>query len=296
MKEYKYVRNKQYGYYQAVPTPSEDELADYYKKKYYQNERSTYSRTYMEEELIYFKNKIEQKAFVINEILNETEDRSILDIGCGEGFTLDFFKKVGWRVEGVDFSDFGIRENNPHLLENLRQGNIFEKVRDIIEEGLTFDVVWLDNVLEHVVDPEYLINQCYQLTKEGGVLVIEVPNDYSDFQKELVKNQMVQHNYWEAFPDHLSYFSFDSLKKLCETNDWKTRKIISDFPIEWFLVNSHSNYVNNSDVGKGAHKSRVFLENYLHSSQNNNLQNLISLMENMALIGQGRQLTGFFTK
>ena len=34
--------------------------------------------------------------------------RDVSDVGCGEGFTLAFFRKLGWTVEGVDYSPVAI--------------------------------------------------------------------------------------------------------------------------------------------------------------------------------------------
>ncbi len=285
-----------YGYYEVTPKPTEEELRDYYSEKYYQDEMATYSNQYSEEERIYFWNKIVQKDFVVTQQLEQEGKKRLLDIGCGEGFTLDYYDKKGWDVTGVDFSDFGLRNNHPSLLDCLQHGDLFEQVDRLVKSEQRFDVVWLDNVLEHVLDPIKLLTQSLELTKNGGVLVIEVPNDYSSLQVALVDSGKVARKYWEAYPDHLNYFSFQSLRKICESNGWTTSKIISDFPIEWNLANPNSNYVNNKNVGKAVHNGRMFVENFLHRSNQSNMSELIDFYEAMAKVGQGRQLIGFFTK
>lgn len=291
-----YTLNTEYGYYEIQPKPSEEELRVYYEKKYYQDEHATYERHYEPEELNYFYNKIAQKDFVVGQIIQSNNTKSLLDIGCGEGFTLDYYNKKGWEVTGVDFSDFGLKENHPHLVENLKQGNVFDEVQKLVNKGEKYDLVWLDNVLEHVINPVNLLRQCHHLTRESGVLVIEVPNDYSSFQTALLERGKVSRKYWEAYPDHLSYFTYGSLKNLCEAQGWNTRKIVADFPIEWFLTNENSNYSEKKGVGKAAHKSRVFIENFLSNYQSETPEALIDFYEAMARIGQGRQLIAFFTK
>jgi len=288
--------NKKHGYYEVTPKPSEKELQEYYENKYYQEQKATYVKHYEDAELSYFYNKIDQKFHVINKLLSLGNNKSLLDIGCGEGFTLNYYKQKFWNVTGIDFSDFGLKTNNPDLLPNLKQGNIFKEITKLVNLKIKYDVVWLDNVLEHVIQPEDLIQQCYKITKNGGALVIEVPNDYSDFQKELLETKKIEKKYWEALPDHLTYFSSKSLQNICEYIGWKTVKIISDFPIEWFLSNKNSNYVNNNNTGKEAHNSRVFVENFIHNNQKNNMDNIINFYESMAKIGQGRQIIGFFIK
>jgi len=288
--------NETYGYYEVTPKPTENELRDYYKDKYYQDDNATYTKHYELTELDYFKNKIAQKDFVVDQILGSNNKNALLEIGCGEGFTLDYYHRKGWSVLGVDFSDFGLKINHPHLKSYLIQGDIFDEVQKLVLSGQKYDLVWMDNILEHVIDPVHLIQQCSRLTSEEGVLVIEVPNDYSDFQLKLLGAEKIISKYWEAYPDHLTYFSYQSFLNLLEANGWHKEKIISDFPIEWYLVNPHSNYANNKSVGKAAHHSRMFIENFLHENLTDRIADLINLYEAMAKVGQGRQLIGFFTK
>ncbi len=246
--------------------------------------------------MLYFIYKIEQKDFVIEKILKHKKHQKLLDIGCGEGLVLNYYHNKGWDVSGVDYSDFGVKRHHPHLIDKIIKGNIFEKLTTLISTKQQFNVIWLDNVLEHVINPEDLIKKCYSLLSASGVLVIEVPNDYSSFQKELLTKGKVEREYWEAYPDHLNYFSFQSLKELCESNGFYTYKIIAGFPIEWFLTNINSNYVKKKNVGKEAHRARIFIENYLHETYKSEMDNIINLYEAMAILGQGRDLISFFVK
>ncbi|MEM9325429.1 MAG: class I SAM-dependent methyltransferase [Bacteroidota bacterium] len=289
--------NSDYGYYELVPKPSPSDLEDYYAEKYYQDEHATYAREYDDEELAYFKNKIAQKHQVIQSSLEGKDKKMrLLDIGCGEGFTMDFYYSLGWEVLGLDFSDFGLAQNHPHLKESLRKGDIFAEIAGLVGAGAVYDVVWLDNVLEHVIDPVELLSQCHQLTSSGGILMVEVPNDFSQLQDFLLSTGRVEKPYWQAVPDHLSYFSFPSLRKLAEATGWSTLRMLADFPIEWFLANEHSNYSRNKRVGKGAHRARVSIENFLASNDSIDMESLLTFYEAMGAIGQGRQIIAFFQK
>lgn len=52
----KLVKTK-YGFYQYDPKPSDEELRDYYANKYYQEGCGSYSVTYTDEEITYFRLK-----------------------------------------------------------------------------------------------------------------------------------------------------------------------------------------------------------------------------------------------
>lgn len=292
---HQFVKNKLHGYLEVEPKPSVEELRQYYEDKYYQNESASYSHAYSDEEKKYFNTKISQKDFTLTQLLKTSKNQSLLDIGCGEGFTLEYFSKKGWNVQGIDFSDFGIKNIHPHLTNFFIKGNIWETIENLFKKNKKYDVVWLDNVLEHVVDPAVLLKKAAELTNDNGILIVEVPNDYSAFQQALFDTKKVNRKYWEAYPDHLAYFSRESLISLCENNNWKTEKVIGDFPIEWFLMNNHSNYCNDKSLGKQAHASRIFLENFLEEKTTNK-HDLIDFYESMSKINQGRQIIGFFRK
>lgn len=287
----KFKKNKKYGFFEAYPRPSIEELEEYYEKSYYQNEAAIYSSSYLKEELEYGKNKLVQKDHIVSEALGDIQG-TLLDIGCGEGFTLDYYHQKGWEVTGLDFSDYGLKQYHAHLLDSLIKDDIATSIDNLITSETRFNLIWLDNVLEHVLDPLDLIHKCNQLLEKKGLLVIEVPNDFSKLQLKLKSTNTIEREYWKCYPDHLSYFSSESLQNLLENSGFNTFKIIADFPIEWFLTNENSNYSINEALGKAAHKSRVYIENFLH--QSNSLSKLNSFFESLASINQGRQIIGFF--
>ena len=86
-----------YGNYVLKNIPSIEELSKYYSETYYQSAQGGYELVYSDEELRYFTNKIDQKFRIVEENigLSNQGTRSLLDVGCGEGWTLDFFFKKG---------------------------------------------------------------------------------------------------------------------------------------------------------------------------------------------------------
>ena len=78
------VKKHDLGYYFISPTPSEQELKDYYEKKYYQDLTvSTYQENYTKEELAILKIDAELGNDIYTNGL-EKESKDLLDIGCGE--------------------------------------------------------------------------------------------------------------------------------------------------------------------------------------------------------------------
>jgi len=293
----KIVKNKRYGYFEVEINPTQEDLDLYYSQKYYQGEGqkvNKYKPSYSKAEQRFINNKIEQKYYFAKQFLQVDKITSAIDIGCGEGHALNFFKNAGINTKGIDSSAFGISNYYPSLLPYFEQGNVLEVLDTLIQDGLKFQVIWLDNVLEHVIDPKKLLEQCYEVCESGGVLVVEVPNDFSRFQDFLKQKELVNRDYWVATPDHLNYFSPDSLTALCDSCGWLSKGQMTDFPIELFLLNQNSNYCENTNVGKGAHESRVMFSNYL--KDNCKLEQVINMYQSMLSVGIGRQIIGIYGK
>src|SRR6185437_3669504 len=204
------VRLNEFGFYQLKEIPDADTLKKYYEKKYYQDDKGHYQKQYSEAERSFLFNKLEQKYFVISNYLKLSKGK-LLDIGCGEGWALNFFKKKGWDVLGVDYSDYGCKIHNPDCLPQLIIGDIDEKIDELTASKDRHNIIWLDNVLEHVPDPLTLLKRLYTITAPGGILVLEVPNDFSVIQERLLETGRIDKPFWIAIPDHISYFNNKSL-------------------------------------------------------------------------------------
>lgn len=274
------------GFIEAMPKPSEAQLQAHYNAKYYQVPEGSYHSTYTEQELEYFHNI----ASVAHRVAQQKNlPRSLLDLGCGEGFFVNAFETFGWELACCDYSDFGISKHNPHLLPYFQQGSIEQSLAHY--KGRTFGLINLQNVLEHVLDPFQTMAILKPLLSANSALRIKVPNDYSDFQLAL-QQQGYTDNTWFAPPEHLSYFNQENLSSFISACGYRLLSLQTNFPIEVFLTNSHSNYWQDRSLGKQAHFSRVFCENFLIGK---NIDNYIRYAEASAALGFGRELIAYVT-
>lgn len=106
------------------------------------------------------------------EIIKQKKNGTILDVGCGSGLFLSYFKKKGWNVFGTEISKeiskfssemFGIKPLIGDLL-NLKLSENY------------FDVITINNVLEHLSQPNETLLKIKSLLKDDGILEITVPN------------------------------------------------------------------------------------------------------------------------
>jgi SAM-dependent methyltransferase len=203
-----------------------------------------------------------------------------------------FFKAKGYQIKGIDFSSSGVESKNSRCLDYLITGDIFELLKNEIQSKNNFSVIWLQNVLEHVLDPMSLLKSLRSLVAPGGVVAITVPNDFSILQRSALEKGFISKPFWLAFPDHISYFDHKSLCNAARQAGWEVADTISDFPVDWFLCNSNSNYVNDSSKGKAAHNAKVDIENIIFEKP---IQEVANLWRAMAKADCGRNLTIFIT-
>jgi SAM-dependent methyltransferase len=90
--------------------------------------------------------------------------KSHLDIGCSRGYLLDMSKSNGASVIGVE-------PNRDYTVPGIPTVSSIDDV-----EG-RFDLVTCIHVLEHVTNPKHVADRMIELTKPGGVVVVEVPKD-----------------------------------------------------------------------------------------------------------------------
>ena len=285
------LKKHKLGYYEVIDKPSKKELNDYYSKKYYQEETGNYRKSYPAHEISHLRDRVSHREFVINKIVKK-ENGKLLDVGCGQGIELQFFHEKGWEVEGIDFSLSGMEDINPNMLKYAEKGNIYTLLDRKIKNQNKYDVIWLKNVLEHVIDPIKLLKDLRKLINKKGCLVVTIPNDASDLQEHCYKNKLIKERFWITLPDHLSYFNYDSIKNLGQYTGYKCKEILGDFPVDLFLLHSGSNYVEDKSLGPQAHNAKIQMSLLLSK---NNIKDNVNFYSALAKVGLGRDLAVFFS-
>jgi len=277
------------GYYEVSNKPSHAELEHYYAEKYYQAPTGQYDTQYSVSDIQFFKNK----AVLCLETLRlyEKNINSLYEVGSGEGFFADYFHQQGFEVSLNDFSSAGIEKFHPHLKPFLHAGDAQKQISEFISKNTKYDLISLDNVLEHVLDPKALLSDIKGIMSENSVARITVPNDFSRFQEMLLEQNLITET-WVCPPDHLTYFNATNLKEFCKNEGFNVMSLQCDFPIELFLSNPHSHYYNDRSRGKAAHQSRVMCTNYMVQQ---NMSAYVRMCENAAELEFGRDVTVYLT-
>jgi 2-polyprenyl-3-methyl-5-hydroxy-6-metoxy-1,4-benzoquinol methylase len=291
------IRMHPLGYREVHPRPTVGELRTYYAERYFQEGCGSYEVSYDSEELAWIRSKSRHRVGLVESYLGSRPSPnarwSLLDVGCGEGFGLSAFEAHGWDVQGIDFSIAGVRSQNPHLEPSVEVGDILSILQERRRRGAVHDCVLLLNVLEHVLDPLELLQSLLRVVRPGGIMLVTVPNDYSEVQLAIRASGRATVDYWVAPPDHLQYFDRDSLARICVEAGWVGEDVLADFPIDWFLFHPGSNYVLDRGLGKSAHRARIAIETLVHGRDRTSVT---LFQRGLAAVGMGRDLTGVFRR
>lgn len=251
--------HEQFGFLQVVPTPSPEEIAQYYAEEFYSSGYRSFNNSALEVQTRDQEFHDAHRQDICRQIEGiagrSIADMSILDVGCGWAQTLLYFKNKGADCYGFDPADEAVEHGRKAGLNVVKAGMNQMDVFD----GRRFDVVTLMNVLEHLADPVAVLKEVRaRILKPNGILVIEVPNEFNAFQ---VCGQKVHnlHQWWFAPPAHLNYFNGQTLRKLLAGLDYEVKHVESSFPLEMFLVFG-DNYVGDRDLGRKCHERRMAFE------------------------------------
>ncbi|MGB9715902.1 MAG: class I SAM-dependent methyltransferase [Thermodesulfovibrionales bacterium] len=197
------------------PRPPKNTISKYYPVNYR-------TRKMLNPELIESKIKtfrIKRKALFFKNpwFINFPQDANVLDIGCGAGELLLRLKELGCNAYGID-----IDEMTSKYLREVMNLNV---ITCDIENGTSFqsdffDVVIMRHSLEHVYNPQKVLNEIRRTLKPSGLLLIGVPNIDSFVAK-------FTGQYWGDLdvPRHLFHFSPSTIRILLRNASFSIQKI-----------------------------------------------------------------------
>lgn len=154
---------------------------------------------------------------------------SVLDVGCGAGYLLNYFKQKGYvNLQGLDPAP-----DCQRVAKELYDIEITTSLLGEYKTKAKYDLVILGSVLEHMSDLGAVIKQITKLLKQGGLLFICVPDGDN---MGLILNEP----FLEFSLEHINYFTRGSLTNLLSTRGYKK------IAFESLLVEKYDGYALNS--------------------------------------------------
>lgn len=104
------------------------------------------------------------------EIANYKMGSRILDIGCGEGDTVNHLNKLGLKAEGIEMNLSKIstaKEKYPGIDVKFGDGSFLDEYM-----SFTFDGITMECSLSMINQPDEALHEAYCVMKKGGRLII----------------------------------------------------------------------------------------------------------------------------
>ncbi len=177
-------------------------MADY-KDYGYDNSEATHAHQYI--------------AKPILGLLNYAKNKTILDLGCGNGALVKYLVQHNYDAFGTDASESGIKiaskfSKSRFALQDLTEDHLPQQF-----DQLTFDTIISTEVIEHLYDPKMFIDFCKNilLKNGGGEIILSTP--YHGYLKNLSLALMGK---WDKHADplwdggHIKLWSKNTLSRL----------------------------------------------------------------------------------
>ena len=150
-----------------------------------------------------------------------TNSKRILDVGCGNGaFAKVIKEKNKAEVWGIEYMK-GPGEEAKIQLDKVFIGKCEDFIRDL-PDGY-FDVIYFNDVLEHLVDPYEVLKQIKSKLQKEGVIISSLPNvrHYNTFKRVLFQKDWRYEDYGVMDRTHLRFFTKKSIRRMYEELGYK---------------------------------------------------------------------------
>ena len=215
-----YVTCSSCGLISQDPLPKESLIPTFYPESYRNYLPSTNGA------FSFLKNmQFERLARNLNKYFSRGE--KFLEIGFGSGGLLLALNKMGYEnLSGIDFND-----RNFSMLKEKGIKLAVANIENHFPFTEKFDVIFMNNVIEHFLNPIKVLENCKEHLSENGKIILITPNsnalEFSIFKK-----------HWAGFhaPRHTFIFNEKNIKSLSEKLGFKHVKIlpVSD-PGQWSI-------------------------------------------------------------
>lgn len=229
---------KECGLIYSNPRMTQESYNTFYNREY----RRLYNGAETATELFFHRQQKQGQRiydYLKSKNLLPPEGAKIIEVGCGAGGILKFFKSKGYEILGLDLGEEYINYGREHHQLDLRSGFLAD-----LDDSINADLIIYSHVLEHILDPVSELEEVKKYLNTDGRVYIEVPgikNIHKNYDSNILTYLQNAHTF---------HFSLESLKNLLSKCSFKL--IVGDqYVHSVFGVNENGNQqgmVNDRDA------------------------------------------------
>ena len=165
------------------------------------------------------KRALEFEQGLLSEVWRPVSPQRVLEVGCGTGVFLEWFRSRGHMVAGLDPSAESLELARARLGNRVRLSQGFAE--DLPYEDNEFDTVALVTTLEFVADPEAALREAFRVARRNVLLGVLNAFSIGGLQYR------VQRFYKDSIYSRARFFSLFKLSGMCD------RILCGPVPTEW---------------------------------------------------------------
>jgi len=169
----------------------------------------------------------------IIQFVNGLKPISVLDFGSGPG----------WLLNELVVPCKAAVEVSPEAIEKLRKSDVIV-YDDIVQASpSSFDVIIANHVIEHLIDPLYVVNHFHRILHPGGHLILGTPDFGSPCAKRFGANYRMLHD-----PTHISLFTLESCSRMLRDCGFTIDNLTFPFPQRYAMQGNWARWHDTSRV------------------------------------------------
>jgi 2-polyprenyl-3-methyl-5-hydroxy-6-metoxy-1,4-benzoquinol methylase len=161
----------------------------------------------------------------------------VLEVGCGSGlFGKNLIETQNCIVYGIEphFESYLLAKQNLTVALN----SVFDEEIEVKLQDMKFDVILFNDVLEHILNPEFALQLAKKFLNKNGVVVASIPNIryYPHLLEVLFEKDWLYRESGTLDKTHVKFFTSKSMRRLFNSegydvidhqgiNEYKDRKL-----------------------------------------------------------------------
>lgn len=211
------------------PTPSLDWYHRLYDESYLTdacNPAAPGDAEFEERRIRYFRRRIKR---IVSHMGRKPE--SLLEIGSGDGLFLVAARRSGIEATGTDISTQAQRDAQGRHGANILVGDLLSDQWSLPGQ---YDVIVMNHVLEHLINPLDYLARIHSLLRPDGLLVFEIPQQFINPIDLIYRACGVRRPLGPYTVHHPYFYTVASTRRLMKTSSFRIEHLTTWLPSQVF--------------------------------------------------------------